>query len=51
MPTTLQRDNKVNSITSTSGLEHLVLWWLTIEAMSTETAYKELKKSFTELLL
>ena len=51
MLTTLQRGNKVNSIAGTGGLEYLVLQWLTTEAMATETAYKEPKESFTELLL
>ena len=51
MLTTLQKSDRVNSITGTGGLKHLVLQQLATEAMSTKIAYKEPKESFTKLLL
>jgi hypothetical protein len=49
--TFLRRGNGISLVTGTGGLEHLVPRWVAMEAMSTETAYKEPKESFTELLL
>ena len=51
MSTSLRRGNRINPVAGTGGLEHLVPRWLAMEAISTETAYEEPKKSFTELLL
>ena len=51
MPTTLRKGDRVNPVAGTGGLEHLILWWLATEAMAAKMAYKEPKKSFTNLLL
>jgi hypothetical protein len=51
MPTSLQQGNNVYSVAGTGGLELLVPWLVVIEAIATETTFKEPKKSFMKLLL
>ena len=51
MPSTLRRGDGADPVTGTGGLEHLVLWGVAREAVSTETAYEELKESLIDLLL
>ena len=51
MLSTLRRGDGADPITSTSGLEHLMLREVAREAASAEIAYEEPKESLIDLLL